>query len=237
MECFILLFDYLEWIEHRFLSGIRDSRNAGSLRGMMRGERGVKKSIHPSWLVKGLGLGLGLLCWSFKGVQEDFSVGRGRHSSNLISGITTRPINQPTTPCLSQTLRPRWASTQFLSLPIVKPCSQWLLLIPKAQRLSLLDNLGDERGCDEGHWHTHTRGLPWGLPEVVGMVQQVHCNRRRLLQRGLEFHVCTKNKSAHTKNVGNLFNDTRMMYLSGHPCKYKTESWLLNFKDFVKFCI
>ena len=36
--------------------------------------------------------------------------------------------------------------------------------------LSLLDNWGDERGCDEGHWHAHTRGLPWGLPEVVGMV-------------------------------------------------------------------
>ena len=27
----------------------------------------------------------------------------------------------------------------------------------------------------------------------------MHCNRRRLLGRGLEFHVCTINKSAHTK--------------------------------------
>ena len=53
---------------------------------------------------------------------------------------------------------------------------------------------------------THTRGLPWGLPEVVGMVQ-VHCSRRRLLQRGLEFHRCTINKSAHTKKSGNLFNE------------------------------
>ena len=47
--------------------------------------------------------------------------------------------------------------------------------------------------------YAHTRGLPWGLPEVFGMVQQVHCSQRRLLQRGLEFHVCTINKSAHTK--------------------------------------
>ena len=39
----------------------------------------------------------------------------------------------------------------------------------------------------------------WGLPEVVGTVEQVHCSRRRLLRRGLEFHVCTINKSAHTK--------------------------------------
>ena len=38
-----------------------------------------------------------------------------------------------------------------------------------------------------------------GLPEVVGTVQQVHCSRRRLLRKGLEFHVCTINKSAHTK--------------------------------------
>ena len=74
----------------------------------------------------------------------------------------------------------------------------------KAQRQSLWDNWGDERGCDKGNWHAHTRGLPWGLREVVGTVQQVHCNRRRLLERGLEFHVCTINKSAHTKKSGNL---------------------------------
>ena len=70
--------------------------------------------------------------------------------------------------------------------------------------LSLWDNWGDERGCDEGHWQAHTRGLPWSLPEVVGTVQQVHCSRRRLLQRILEFHVCTINKSAHTKKVRKL---------------------------------
>ena len=39
---------------------------------------------------------------------------------------------------------------------------------------------------------------------LVGTVQ-VHCSRRRLLRRGLEFHVCTINKSAHTKKKsGNL---------------------------------
>ena len=30
---------------------------------------GVRKSIHQSWLAKGLGLGL--LCWGFKGIQEE----------------------------------------------------------------------------------------------------------------------------------------------------------------------
>ena len=66
MKCFRLPFEHLAWIEHQPLSGIRDSRKAGSLWGMMRGVGGVKKSIHQSWLAKGLRLGL--LCWGFKGV-------------------------------------------------------------------------------------------------------------------------------------------------------------------------
>ena len=53
MECFRLLFDHLAWIKHQFLSGIRDSRKAESLWGMMRGVGGVRKSIHQSWLAKG----------------------------------------------------------------------------------------------------------------------------------------------------------------------------------------
>ena len=69
MECFRLILEHLAWIEHQFLSGIRDSRNAESLWGMMRGVGGVRKSIHQSWLAKGLELGL--LCWGFKGVQEE----------------------------------------------------------------------------------------------------------------------------------------------------------------------
>ena len=69
MECFRLLFNHLAWIEHQFLSGIRDSRKAGSLWGMMRGVGGVRKSIHQSWLAKGLGLGL--LCCGFMGVREE----------------------------------------------------------------------------------------------------------------------------------------------------------------------
>ena len=69
MECCRLLFDHLAWIEHQFWSGIRDSRKTESLWGMMRDVGGVRKSIHQSWLAKGLGLEL--LCWGFKGVQEE----------------------------------------------------------------------------------------------------------------------------------------------------------------------
>ena len=69
IEWFRLLLEHLAWIEHQFSSAIRDSRKAGSLWGMMRGVGGVRKSIHLSWLAKGLRLGL--LCWGFKGVQEE----------------------------------------------------------------------------------------------------------------------------------------------------------------------
>ena len=46
MDYFRLLLEHIAWIEHQFLSGIRDSRKAGSLWGMMRGVGGVRKSIH-----------------------------------------------------------------------------------------------------------------------------------------------------------------------------------------------
>ena len=44
----------------------------------------------------------------------------------------------------------------------------------------------------------------WGLAEVIGKVEQEHWSQRRLLRRGLEFHVCTINKSVHTKKVWKL---------------------------------
>ena len=95
MECFRLLFDHLAWIEHQFLSGIRKSRKAGSLWGMMRGVGGVRESIHQSWLAKGLGLGL--LCWGFKGVQEEIP---SEEASTLqIDSVAFRP-GQCTSPQL-----------------------------------------------------------------------------------------------------------------------------------------
>ena len=69
MECFRLLLEHLVWIEHQFMSGIRDSRKSGSLWGIMRGVGGVRKSIDQSWLAKVFELGL--QSWGFKGVQEE----------------------------------------------------------------------------------------------------------------------------------------------------------------------
>ena len=125
MECIRLLFDHLAYIEEQFLNGIRDSRKAGSLWGMMRGVGGVRKSIPRSWLAKGLGL----LCWGSKGVQEEFP---RDEVSTRVSGISTRTIHLSTTPSLPQTIWPRWSSRQFLSLPIV----QSLLLLTFGYSLS-----------------------------------------------------------------------------------------------------
>ena len=97
MECFKLLFDNLAWIEHQFLSGIRDSRKTGSLWGMMRGVGGVRKPIHQSWLAKQLGLRLGLLYWGFKGVQEEIP---SEEASTLQIGSVAFPPEQYTSPQL-----------------------------------------------------------------------------------------------------------------------------------------
>ena len=94
-ECFRLLLEHLAWIEHQFLSGIRDSRKAGSLWGMMRGVGGVGRSIHQSWLAKGLGLGL--LCWGCKRVQQEIS---SEEASTLQIGPVAFPPGQCTSPQL-----------------------------------------------------------------------------------------------------------------------------------------
>ena len=68
---------------------------AGSQWGMTIGVGGVRKSIHHSWLAKGLGLGL--LCWGFKGVQEEIS---SEEASTLQIGSVAFPAGQCTSPQL-----------------------------------------------------------------------------------------------------------------------------------------
>ena len=135
MEYFRLLSNHLAWIEHQFLSGIRDSRKAGSLWGMMRGVGGVRKSIHQIWLAKGLGLGV--LCWGFKEVQEEIP---SDEASTLQIGSVAFPPGQCSSPQLHPCHRlfwSRWASRQFLTFPIV----QTLLPVTFAFSLSSRKNL------------------------------------------------------------------------------------------------
>ena len=123
MECFRLLWGHLAWIKHQFLSGIRDSKKAGSLWGMMRG---VRKSIHQSWWAKGIGL----LCWGFKGVQEEIL---SDEASTLQIGSVAFPPGQCTSPqihpchrLIDQDAHQDNSSPSLLS----RPCSLWLLFIP-----------------------------------------------------------------------------------------------------------
>ena len=62
---------------------------------MMRGVGGVRKSVQQSWLAKGLGLGL--LCWGFKGVQEEIP---REDASTLQIGSEAFPPGQYTSPQL-----------------------------------------------------------------------------------------------------------------------------------------
>ena len=76
-------------------SGIRDSGKAGSLLGMMRGVAGVRKLIYQNWLAKGLGLGL--LCGVFKGVQREIP---SEEASTFQIGSVAFPPGKCTNPQL-----------------------------------------------------------------------------------------------------------------------------------------
>ena len=128
MECFRRLLEGLAWIEHQFFRGIRDSRKARSLWGMMRGVGGVRKSSHQCWLAKGLGLGLGLLYWSFKGVQEEIP---SEEVSTLQIGLVAFPPGQCTSPQLHPCHR-LFAKMGIKTVahppysPVLAPCDFWL---------------------------------------------------------------------------------------------------------------
>ena len=62
---------------------------------MVRGVGGVRKSIDQSWLAKGLGLGL--LCWGFKGVKAEIP---SQEASTLQIGSVAFPAGQCTNPQL-----------------------------------------------------------------------------------------------------------------------------------------
>ena len=190
MECFRLLLEHLSWIEHQFLSGIRDSRKAGSLWGMMRGVGGVRKSTHQSCLAKGLGLGL--LCWGFKGVQEEIP---SEEASTLQIGSVAFPQGQCTSPQLHPCHRlfdQDGHQHSFSASLQSRPCSLWFLAVVMRQ-LRRWKRLW-RRSLTRSHKRTS-----------MGPSRSYWNGTRWLFRRGVKFHVCTINKSAHKKKSGNLF--------------------------------
>ena len=157
---------------------------------------GRSKEVNTPQLI-GQRLGLGLLCWGFKGVQEEIP---REEASTLQIGSVEFPTGQ----CTSQQIHPchrlfdedgHQDSSSASHCPGLAPCEFGYSLSSEAAVMRELRRW-------KRLWHAHTRGLPWGFEEVVGTVQQVHCSRRRLLRRELEYYVCTINKSA-------LINDPR----------------------------
>ena len=126
------------------------------------------------------------------------SVGRGQHSWNRVSGISTRTMHQSTTPSLSHTIWPRWASRQFFSLPFV----QTLLPVTFSYSLSSEAVVMGQLRRWKRLWRsslTRSQKRTSMGPSVSCWTGRISCSQRRLLRRGVEFLQCTLNKSAHTK--------------------------------------
>ena len=203
MECFRLLLNHLTLIKHQILSGIRDSRRAGSLWGMMRGVGGVRKSIHYSWLAKGLGLGL--LCWGFKGVQQEIL---SEEASTVQIGSGAFSAGQCTSPQLHPCHRLFVQDGHQDRSSDLAPCDFWLF--PKL------------RGC---HYET-IEEMKEALTKVIDTLTQeyFHSALQKLLERhnkciaaggdyfeGNKSSMCILSmKVPMRKKSGNLFNDPRI---------------------------
>ena len=146
----------------------------------------------------------------FKGSSGRDSVGRGQHFSNRVSGISTRTMHQSTTPSLSQTILPKWAWRQFLTLPIVQTLlpvtfgyslSSEAVVMRQLRRWKRLwrrsltrshkrTSMGPSKIC----WNDNTNALQ--PEEITWKGTRVSC-------------VYYKLNAPYEKKAGNLFNFTR----------------------------
>ena len=147
----------------------------------------------------------GILRWGFKGGQEEDSVRRGQHSSNQVSGISSRTMYQSTTPSLSQTIWPRWASRQFVTFLIV----QTLLSVTFGYSLSSRKNLEAvvmrqlrrwKRLWQRSSTHSHKR-TSMGPSRSCWNGTTSAIQLEEITLKELDFHVCTINKNAHMKKT------------------------------------
>ena len=112
-------------------------------------------------------------------------------------------MHQSTTPSLSKTIWPRWASRQLLSLPIVQTLPPMTFGYSLSSEAVVMREL---RRWKRLWWRSLTRShkrVSMG-PFRSRLNGTSALSRGRFLLRGLEFHVYNINKSAHTKNVWKL---------------------------------
>ena len=125
-----------------------------------------RTSIHQSWLAKGLGWVLGLLCWGFKVVQEEASTlhfhqdNAPVHNSILVTDYLTK-MGIKTVP------QPPYS-------PDLAPCNFWLFTKLRGCRYETIEEMKE---AETKVIDTLTQeGFHGGLAEVVGTVEQVHCS-------------------------------------------------------------
>ena len=208
MEWFRLYFDHLAWIEHQFLIGIRDSRKEGSVWGMIRGVGGVRKSIHQSWLAKGLGLGL--LCWGFKGVQEEiprqrpalFKSGQWHFQQDNASVLNYIFVTEFLTKMGIKTVphrpySPDFAPCDFCLFPKLRGCRYETIEEMKEAVTKVIDTLTQEDfdGTFQKWLKRHNKCIAAG---------GVYLEEDQSFIWVLSIKVLIRNKS------GKLFNDTRI---------------------------
>ena len=167
----------------------------------MRGLGGVRKSIHQSWLAKGLQLGLRLLCWGFRGVQQEIP---REEASTLQIGSVAFPAGQCTSPQLylchrlfDQDGHQDSSSASLMLLPVtfgyslsseavfIRQLRRWKRLWRRSlTRSHKRTSIGPCRSC----WNGRTSALQ---PEEI-------------TSKGTRVSCVYYNKSAHTKNVWKL---------------------------------
>ena len=175
----------LEW-HNRFKEGTESVKDDE--------RRGRNKEVNIPELVKELGLGL--LCWGFKGVQEEIPWEEAR-TLQIVS--VAFPAGQSTNPQLHpcQTIWARWASKKFLGLPIVQT------VLPVTFGYSLSSEAVVKRQLRR--WKRLWRRSLTRSHKSTSMGPSRSCwNGSTSALHSKEFHVCTINKSAHTKKVWKL---------------------------------
>ena len=115
---------------------------------MMSGVGGVRKSIHHSWLAKGLGL----LCWGFKGVQEEIP---SEEASTLQIGSVAFSPGQYNSPQLHPVHRlfdkdghppysPDFVPCDFWLFPRLRGCRYETIEVMKEAVSKVIDKLTQE---------------------------------------------------------------------------------------------
>ena len=185
----------------------------------MRGVAGVRKSIHQSWFAKGLGLGLGLLCWGFKKFRKRFL---GKRLALFKSGQWH--FHQDYIPVHNSILITDYLTKMgiktVLQLPYrldPAPCDFWLF-----HKLS------------DCHYE-RIEEMKEGVTKVIDTLTQEDFDGvfQKLLERynkciaaggdyfeeKQEFHMCTINKSAHKKKVWKILVYTSYFF----KCKVRSK--------------